>query len=89
MSKVTTDAQQSAMGKTVKFGLGQITNPTPKWAKAIFRIISFATGLWAIAQQMDLGLSQELVSKINSYCVGIVPAVHFAIKFFGWDYKDE
>lgn len=84
-----TDSQQAEAGKTVKFGIGQIGNPTPIWAKTIFRVVSFIVGIWALIQHLNIGLSEPVVATINEWAVAVVPIVHFTIKFFGWDYKAE
>lgn len=81
-----TDKAQAAAGKVVKFGLGQLNNPTPMWANYIFRAISFITGIWALIQHMDMGFAPEMVAKINAWALLGLPLIHFTTKFFGWSY---
>lgn len=83
------DKEQMEAGKVVKVGVAQLDNPTPMWAKNIFRTVSFITGVWALVQHMDFGLKPDLIADINEWCIAIVPVMHFAIKFFGWDYKEN
>jgi len=78
-----------AEDKKLVFGVGSITEPTPKFAKTIFRVTSFIVGLWAILQHMNLGVTPEITAKINEWCIAVVPIMHFTIKFFRWDYTPE
>ena len=84
-----TDKEQQERGKTVQFGLAQINNPTPLTAKYIFRIIAFLSGVWALLPQDLLGLSSEILAATNKWIIVGNTVVMFAIKFFGWDYKNE
>lgn len=73
--------------KVVKVGLGQLSNPTPLALKYVFRTASFLVGLWAIVQHMEMGIPEDVIPKINEWCVLVLPIIHYAIKFFGLDYK--
>lgn len=74
---------------TLKFGINQLKNPTPKAATYIFRTYSFLAGLWAIiAPSLDI-LPMEIISTIDHYLLIGVPVIQFTIKFFGWDYSDK
>lgn len=75
--------------KVLKFGVGSITEPTPKFMKTIFRAVSLIVGIWALIQHMDLGLTDETIDKANEWAVAIVPVIHFVIKFFRWDYSPD
>lgn len=73
----------------VKFGIKQLSNPTPVIAKTIFRTVSFLVGIWALVQHLNLGLSKDVVHNINEWAIAIVPIMHFTIKFWGWDYATD
>lgn len=85
----TTDALQAAQGKVVKVGIGQIDNPTPMAAKWIFRLFTFFSGLWAILAPSITEIDHDIIAKVDRYLLIGVAVMHYAIKFFGWDYKDK
>lgn len=89
MALVTTDAQQKAMGKDWTVGLKQITNPTPMFLKTPMRILQFLSGLWVVIQPQLVDLPIELTDRINRYIILGNTVVFFAVKFFGWDYKQD
>lgn len=85
----TSDKDQAEQGKVVKIGIGQITNPTPLWAKYIFRAYTFLAGLWAILAPNITTIDEHTMAEINKWILIGVPVIHYAIKFFGWDYSDK
>lgn len=68
---------------SVKVGLSQINNPTPKPLKTFFRWFSFLQGASAIVVAMLPQIPEHL--KLQIVLVGSVGSalIHFAIKFFG------
>lgn len=84
------DKEQAAQGKTVQVGLGMITKPTPNWIKNIFRGFSAASGIWGIVYlAKPAGLNIDFANDVNSWIVLGLPAMHYIIKLFGWDYKHD
>jgi hypothetical protein len=75
------------MEQTTKFGLGQLSNPTPRGAKVVFRIILYVSALWAVAAPMITELSPATLAIINKYLILSNALVNVTIKFFGLDYK--
>jgi len=73
----------------VKFGVGQIENPTPKAFKYIFRIYSFLAGAWALFAPQFVHLNPDILGEINRWLLVSGTFLHYAIKFFGWDIKEE
>lgn len=84
-----TDKMQAAKGKVVKIGIQQIANPTPSWMKNIFRAIAFLSGVWALLPQDLIGCDDNLYGQVNRWIIVGNTVILFAIKFFGWDYKNE
>lgn len=85
----TSDKDQKEQGKQVVFGLGQIGNPTPMMAKHLFRAYSFLAGLWALLAPQFTHITPETMGEINRYLLIGATVMHFSIKFFGWDYKEQ
>lgn len=73
----------------VKFGVGQIENPTPKAFKYVFRIYSFLAGAWALFAPQFVHLNPDILGEINRWLLVSGTFLHYAIKFFGWDIKEE
>lgn len=82
-----TDQQNKNQGKTVQFGIGQFSNPTPTVAKQIFRAILYLSAIWAVVMPMITELPETTIAVINKYMLLGVAVVNVTIKFFGWDYK--
>lgn len=83
----TTDKDQAAQGKVVQVGIAQLGNPTPIAIKYVFRIYTFLSGLWAILAPSLTDIPESTMAEINKWLLIGVPIMHYAIKFFGWDYK--
>lgn len=79
------DAQQAESGNVVKFGIGQLLNPTPMWAKYIMRAVAFISGVWAILPQDLIHLTDAQYGQANRWIIVVNAVLLFAIKFFGWD----
>lgn len=78
-----------AQGKTVQFGVKQLLNPTPMLAKYILRAVAFISGVWALLPQDLIGLSDDVYGQVNRWIIVANAIILFAIKFFGWDYKQD
>lgn len=78
-----------AQGKVVRVGLAQVNNPTPLVAKYIFRAIAFLSGIWALLPQDLLNVHDDMYGQINRWIIVGNTVILFAIKFFGWDYKQD
>lgn len=83
----TSDKDQKEQGKTVQVGIAQLSNPTPIWIKYIFRTYTFLSGLWAILAPQITNIDEHTMAEINKWLLIGVPIMHYAIKFWGWDYK--
>lgn len=83
----TTDKDQKEKGKTVQVGIAQLNNPTPTAIKYVFRTYTFLSGLWAILAPSITNIDEHTMGEINKWLLIGVPIMHYAIKFWGWDYK--
>lgn len=84
---MATEQQLKDAGATVKFGLGQIANPTPKAAKWANRIITGIIGVYGIiiantGANVIPEVTQEL---INPYIIMIPAVTLYVSKLFGWN----
>lgn len=75
--------------KVVKFGVSQITNPTPKALKYIFRAYTFLVGVWAILAPNFDWVPPSTMDEINKWLLIGVPIIHYTIKFFGLDFEQD
>lgn len=75
--------------QVVKVGLNQVSNPTPLFLKYIFRIYTFLAGLWAIFAPMLTQIPEDQMAEINKWVLIGVPIIHYTIKFFGLDYRQD
>lgn len=82
-----TDNQSKAKGKTVQFGIDQLSNPTPSIAKYIFRTILYLSAIWAVIMPTVTELPPDTIAAINKYMLLGNAVINVTIKFFGWDYK--
>lgn len=71
---------------TVKFGVGQLSNPTPVFVKNIFRAFALISGIWAILPPDMLHLAPTTLAEVNKWIIISNPLILFITKFFGWDY---
>lgn len=74
---------------TVKFGSKQLKNPTPVWAKNIFRTVFFAGVLWAFLGPTFTEIPEHVLSSINAWILRGTGIVRITIMFFGLDYQEE
>lgn len=67
----------------VKFGLNQIQNPSPQWAKNIFRIVLYAsTGMAIVLSTVD-EIPDHVKVSILKYTAEGTALVHAFSKLFG------
>lgn len=67
----------------VKFGTGQIKNPTPAWAKWFFRIFFYVTQTANLGLIMLTEIPAETKLRITEYVQFANLAVHGSTKLFG------
>lgn len=88
MTDIQTPVSDTA-NKVIKFGINQLNKPTPMILKYIFRTVSFLSGLWALLSGQFTHLTPEMTAEIFKWLLIANTAMHYAIKFFGWNYTDE
>lgn len=81
----TTIATETA---PVKFGLGQITNPTPKVAKNVFRVVLYTAALINLVLQVIVEIPEPVRIMVGKYSIYAVTLVHSISKLFGIDISD-
>lgn len=82
---VTTVATETA---PIKFGFGQITNPTPRVAKNIFRVVLYAAALINLILQIVVEIPEPIRVIVAKYSIYAVTLVHGISKLFGIDITD-
>lgn len=75
------------MPEVIKFGAGQLSKPTPKALKYIFRAYTFLSGLWVIIAPNFTHIPAETINEVNKWLLLGVPIIHYTIKFFGLDFQ--
>lgn len=73
----------------VKFGFGQITNPTPSWAKWAFRVFFYVTSLATVIITMTGDIPDSIALEITKWVSIANMAVHGLSKMFGIDISDS
>lgn len=68
---------------TVKFGLDQLSNPTPIKLKIFFRVFSFISGLSAIILAMLPHVPEHMKYMIVTAFAIANTSIQYFIKFFG------
>ncbi|MDF3076117.1 MAG: hypothetical protein K0S09_6 [Sphingobacteriaceae bacterium] len=68
---------------TAKFGLGQITKPTPHWAKNAFRIVLYTVGVLNIITLTFSDFPIQWTEVINKYSAEVIIFAHAISKLFG------
>jgi hypothetical protein len=82
---VTTVTTETA---PVKFGIGQIGNPTPKVAKNIFRIMLYAAAVANLLLQVVVEIPPHVAGIIGKYSLYAVTLAHGFSKLFGIDVSE-
>jgi hypothetical protein len=72
----------------VRFGIGQITNPTPQLAKNIFRVVLYAAAIVNIVMLNIPSIPEETKVQIMGYSSMATVIVHAISKLFGIDISD-
>lgn len=67
-----------------KFGVNQLSNPTPTWMKYIQRGILYISTLWAFLAPTFTNISPELLAEINMWLLRGNGILSVTTKFFGW-----
>jgi len=73
----------------VKFGFGQITNPTPQMAKNVFRIVLYAAAVVNLILQTVVEIPPHVATIVAKYSLYAVTLVHGFSKLFGIDVSDS
>lgn len=84
----TTDNTVKTETGAVKFGIGQISNPTPKTAKNIFRVVLYAAALANLILQIVVEIPEPVRIIVAKYSIYAVTLVHGISKLFGIDVSD-
>jgi len=71
-----------------KFGLNQVGNVTPQWAKWMFRITITLTTVAAFIIASDPGIPDDIKVRITVYLKGLDMLVLGISKMFGVQIKD-
>lgn len=67
----------------VKFGLGQITNTTPKFAKYLFRAVLYIAAAVNLVLSVIDEIPPDVKAMIGKYSIYAVTLVHGFSKLFG------
>lgn len=82
--KVIIDNQTIAVKDTeVKFGLGQVSNPTPPVVTNIFRWVLYTVGVLNIATMTFTAIPAEVTDIINTWSAEVIVFAHAISKLFG------
>lgn len=66
-----------------KVGLGQITNPTPKWATWVFRIVLYAAAVMNIIVTVIAEIPADMQLILLKYSAYAVTLTHMFTRLFG------
>ena len=83
LNSTTTEKSLKEAGTTIKIGLSQLNNPTPKWMSKLANGLIFASLVWAMISTSIPELSPELVAAITRYAMLATGIIKLATKFFG------
>lgn len=82
--KVIVDNQTVAIKDTqVKFGLGQVTKPTPPLLTNIFRWVLYTVGVLNIATMTFTFIPADVADLINQWSAEVIVFAHAVTKLFG------
>jgi len=87
-SSTSTPATVTQATGSVKFGIGQITNPTPQLAKNVFRVVLYAAVVVNIVIINVPTIPDHIKVQILSYAGMATGLVHAISKLFGIDITD-
>ncbi len=74
---------------SVKVGLSQLKNPTPKWMSNVANGIIFSGMVWAMCSMNLTFISPEIKSMINEWVLLSGGIIKLATKFFGIQINNE
>ena len=83
LNRAAVEEKLKAAGATVKIGVSQLNNPTPKWMSKLANAIIFGSLAWAMISTSIPELSPELVAAITRYLMMASGLIKLATKFFG------
>lgn len=83
LNKTAVEEKLKAAGATVKVGLSQLKNPTPKWMSDLANFIIYLSLVWAFVSPSLPELSPELVAAITRYVMIASGLIKLTTKFFG------
>lgn len=82
--KVVIDDRTVAVKDTeVKFGFGQVANPTPPAVTNVFRIILYTVGVLNIATMTFTAIPPDISEAINNWSAEVIVFAHAISKLFG------
>lgn len=82
--KIIVDNQTVAIKDTqVKFGLGQVTKPTPPLFTNIFRWVLYTVGVLNIATMTFTFIPADVADLINQWSAEVIVFTHAVTKLFG------
>lgn len=77
------------MATMLQKAITNFKNPTPKWAKFIFRTVLFASMLWAFLAPTFTDLSEQTLGVINMWLLRANGIIRISIQFFALDYNPD
>jgi cytochrome bd-type quinol oxidase subunit 2 len=79
---------ETVKGKT-KFGIDQVSNPSPLWTKWIFRVFFYLASITTVIVTTDDEISAQTAKRVAKYLAFATMAVHGASKLFGVKVDEE
>lgn len=73
----------------VKFGLGQIGNPTPQWATWTFRVLLYAGAIVTVVLSTVSEIPDNIKLVVAKYTLEGITLVHALTKMFGITITDD
>lgn len=70
----------------LKFGVGQLQNPTPQFVNYIQRGFLYLSMLWAFLAPTLTSIPPNILSEINMWLLRGNGILSITSKFFGWDF---
>jgi hypothetical protein len=68
---------------TTKFGLDQVSKPTPIWSKWAFRVFFYLSSITTVIVTTDDNISANTAKQVTKYLAFATMFVHGASKLFG------
>lgn len=83
LNSAAVEDKLKAAGATVKVGLSQLNNPTPKWMSKLSNGIIFASLAWALVGPSMPEIPADVAAAITRYVMIASGLIKLATKFFG------